>query len=94
MQKLGTVANGFIGDLMKRKEIAYAFTTFNTSNPQYLLNVDDAKAKQLGVSVSDILGTMQVYYGSSFASDFNRFGKYYRVIVEADVPYRAGSLPS
>ncbi|HEY4154373.1 MAG TPA: efflux RND transporter permease subunit, partial [Puia sp.] len=90
LEKLGSVANGFIGDLMKRKEIAYAFTTFNTSNPQYLLDVDDAKAKQLGVSVSDILGTLQVYYGSSFASDFNRFGKYYRVIVQADVPYRTG----
>ncbi|MDP4211739.1 MAG: efflux RND transporter permease subunit [Bacteroidota bacterium] len=88
LQKLGAVANGFIGDLMKRKEIAYAFTTFNTSNPQYMLNVDDAKAKQLGVSVSDILATMQVYYGSSFASDFNRFGKYYRVIVQADATYR------
>lgn len=89
LQKLGSVANGFIGDLMKRKEIAYAFTTFNTANPQYMLNVDDAKAKQLGVSVSDILNTMQVYYGSSFASDFNRFGKYYRVIVQADAPYRS-----
>jgi HAE1 family hydrophobic/amphiphilic exporter-1 len=88
LEKLGSVANGFIGELMKRKEIAYAFTTFNTSNPQYMLDIDDAKAKQLGVSVSDILNTLQVYYGSSFASDFNRFGKYYRVIVQADVPYR------
>ena len=88
LEKLGSVANGFIGELMKRKEIAYAFTTFNTSNPQYMLDVDDAKAKQLGVSVSDILNTLQVYYGSSFASDFNRFGKYYRVIVQADAAYR------
>ena len=74
---------------MQRKEVAYAFTTFSTGNPQYLLNVNDAKAKQLGVSVSDLLQTLQVYYGSSFASDFNRFGKYYRVIVQADVAYRA-----
>jgi len=88
LEKLGSVANGFIGELMKRKEVGYAFTTFNTSNPQYMLDIDDAKAKQLGVSVSDILNTLQVYYGSSFASDFNRFGKYYRVIVQADVPYR------
>jgi HAE1 family hydrophobic/amphiphilic exporter-1 len=88
LEKLGAVSNGFIGELMKRKEVAYAFTTFNTANPQYMLDVDNAKAKQLGVSVSDILGTLQVYYGSSFASDFNRFGKYYRVIVQADVAYR------
>ena len=90
LEKLGSVANDFVGKLMQRKEIAYALTTFNTANPQYMLNVDNAKAKQLGVSVNDILGTMQVYYGSSFASDFNRFGKYYRVIVEADIPYRSG----
>src|SRR5271170_3039665 len=74
---------------MQRKEIAIAFTTFSTGNPQYMINVNDARTKQLGVSVSDLLQTLQVYYGSSFASDFNRFGKYYRVIVQADVPYRA-----
>jgi hydrophobic/amphiphilic exporter-1 (mainly G- bacteria), HAE1 family len=89
LDKLGTTAYGFIGELMQRKEIAYAFTTFNTGNPQYMLNVNEAKAKQLGVSVSDLLQTLQVYYGSSFASDFNRFGKYYRVIVQADIGYRA-----
>jgi HAE1 family hydrophobic/amphiphilic exporter-1 len=88
LDKLGNTANGFIGELMKRKEIAYAFTTFNTGNPQYLLHVDEAKAKQLGISISGLLQTLQVYYGSSFASDFNRFGKYYRVIVQADVAYR------
>lgn len=89
LDKLSATANGFIGELMKHKEIGYAFTTFNTANPQYMLDINEAKAKQLGVSVSDLLQTMQVYYGSSFASDFNRFGKYYRVIVQADVQYRA-----
>ena len=53
-----------------------------------MVEIDNAKARQLDVSVNDLLQTMQVYYGSSFASDFNRFGKYYRVIVQADVPYR------
>ncbi len=88
LTSLGNVTNGFVGELYKRPEIAFAFTTFNTRNPQYLLNIDNAKAKQLNVSVANILGTMQVYFGSSFVSDFNRFGKYYRVIVEADIPYR------
>jgi HAE1 family hydrophobic/amphiphilic exporter-1 len=88
LNKLEGTAYGFIGELMKRKEIAYAFTTFNTANPQYMLEIDDAKSKQLGVSVSDLLQTLQIYYGSSFVSDFNRFGKYYRVIAQADVPYR------
>jgi HAE1 family hydrophobic/amphiphilic exporter-1 len=88
LDKLAATAYGFIGELMKRKEIAYAFTTFNTGNPQYMLNVNEGKAKQLGVSVSEVLRTLQVYYGSSFASDFNRFGKYYRVVVQADVEFR------
>lgn len=89
LDKLGNTAYGFIGELMQRKEIAYAFTTFSTGNPQYMLDINDAKARQLGVSVSDLLQTLQVYYGSSLASDLNRFGKFYRVIVQADVPYRA-----
>lgn len=89
LDKLGYTAYGFIGELMKRPEIAYAFTTFNTANPQYMIEIDEMRAKQMGVNVSDLLQTLQVYYGSSFASDFNRFGKYYRVIVQADVDYRA-----
>jgi HAE1 family hydrophobic/amphiphilic exporter-1 len=89
LDRMANTAYGFIGELMKRKEIAYAFTTFNTSNPQYMLDINEEKAKQLGVSVNELMQTLQVYYGSSFASDFNRFGKFYRVIVQADVPYRA-----
>ena len=89
LDKLANTAYGMIGELMQRKEIAYAFTTFNTGNPQFMVSIDEAKANQLGVSVSDLLQTLQVYYGSSFASDFNRFGKFYRVIVQADVPYRS-----
>jgi len=89
LDKLSTTANDFIAALLKRKEIGYAFTTFNTNNPQYLLDINEAKAQQLGVTVSDLLQTLQVYYGSSFASDFNRFGKYYRVVVQADAQYRA-----
>ena len=88
LDKLGGTAYGMIGALMQRPEIAYAFTTFSTGNPQYMLRLNESKAKQLGVSVSEVLKTLQVYYGSSFASDFNRFGKYYRVIVQADVEYR------
>ena len=88
LEKLGTTAWGFVGALSQRKEVASAFTTFNTGNPQYSIEVDEDKAKQLGVSVSDLMSTLQIYYGSSFVSDFNRFGKYYRVMAQADVPYR------
>jgi hydrophobic/amphiphilic exporter-1 (mainly G- bacteria), HAE1 family len=89
LDQLGNTAYAFIGALMKRKEIAAAFTTFSAGNPQYMIEVDNSKAKQLGVSIADLMQTMQIYYGSSFVSDFNRFGKYYRVMAQADIPYRA-----
>jgi multidrug efflux pump subunit AcrB len=59
---------------MKRPEIMMAFTTFKADYPQYELQVDDIKAEQLGVSTKSILQTMQAYFGSAQASDFNRFG--------------------
>ncbi|GAB3988562.1 efflux RND transporter permease subunit [Spirosoma daeguense] len=89
LDKLSATANAFIEEVQKRPEIAAAFTTFDTQTPQFELEMDVKKAKQLGVSTSDILQTMQVYYGTTFASDFNRFGKFYRVIAQADAPYRA-----
>jgi HAE1 family hydrophobic/amphiphilic exporter-1 len=89
LDKFSGVANNFIGEVMKRPEIAVAFTTFKADYPQLQLDINDEKADQLGVSVKDILQTMQTYFGSSQASDFNRFGKYYRVIVQADVADRA-----
>lgn len=88
IERLNQVTNNFAAALMKRKEIANAYSFYNTGIPQYLMDVDNAKAKQLNVTLNDILTTMQVYYGSRYASDFNRFGKYYRVIVQADIPYR------
>ncbi len=96
LDDLGKTAYGFIGALMQRPEIAAAFTTFSVGNPQFQIEVDNEKTKQLGVNVSDLLQTLQVYYGSSFVSDFNRFGKYYRVMAQADVQYRedASSLNS
>ncbi len=88
LQTFGETANGFIGALMARPEIAFAFTTFNAGYPQYELLVDDVKASQLGVRIDELLGVMQAYYGSFQASDFNRFGKYYRVIVQAEAEDR------
>jgi hydrophobic/amphiphilic exporter-1 (mainly G- bacteria), HAE1 family len=88
LDKLAATAHALIGALMQRKEIGYAFTTFASGNPQYQIEVDNNKAKQLNVSITDLMQTLQIYYGSSFVSDFNRFGKYYRVMAQADVPYR------
>jgi len=85
LDKFSGIANNFIGKLMQKPAIAYAFTSFKADYPQLQLEVNDEKANQLGVNVKDVLQTMQAYFGSAQASDFNRFGKYYRVIVQADV---------
>lgn len=83
LQNLGNISYGMMGALMQRPEVALAYTTFDVSYPQYEVLVDEVKAAQLGVTVSDVLGVMQGYYGSIQSSDFNRFGKYYRVLVQA-----------
>jgi len=88
LDKFSGVASNFIGKLMAKPAIAYAFTSFKADYPQLQLEVDDEKAAQLGVNVKDILSTMQAYFGTAQASDFNRFGKYYRVIVQADIADR------
>src|SRR5690606_18845346 len=85
LSKFSGIGQNFIGELMKRPEIMIAFSTFKADYPQYELHVDDIKAEQLGVSTKSILQTMQAYFGSTQASDFNRFGKYYRVVVQADI---------
>ena len=80
----GDVTNNFISKLQERPEIDIAFTSFKSDYPQLDLLVDEEKAAQLQVKVRDILETMQTYFGSTQASDFNRFGKYFRVILQAD----------
>ena len=89
LDKFSAVGNNFIGELMKRPEIAVAFTSFRADYPQFEMEVDDVKADQLGVSVKELMQTVQAYYGSAQVSDFNRFGKYYRVMVQADKGTRA-----
>lgn len=89
IEDFNKVANEFLTELGKRKEIQYARTAFNPNFPQYMIDVDVAKAKRDGLTVADILGTMQGYYGGVYSSNFNRFGKQYRVIFQADASYRA-----
>ncbi|WP_312296546.1 efflux RND transporter permease subunit [Chryseobacterium sp.] len=88
LQNLGNISYGMMGALMQRPEVAVAFTTFDVTYPQFEVLVDEVKSAQLGVNVSDVLGVMQGYYGSIQASDFNRFGKYYRVLVQSTAEAR------
>jgi hydrophobe/amphiphile efflux-1 (HAE1) family protein len=88
LDKFSGIANNFIAKLMQKPAVAYAFTSYKADYPQLQLEIDDEKANQLGVNVKDILSTMQAYFGTAQASDFNRFGKYYRVVVQADIADR------
>jgi HAE1 family hydrophobic/amphiphilic exporter-1 len=88
LHKFDGVAKEFIGELMKRPEIAAAFTTFKATYPQYELVVDNVKAADIGVNVKDLMTVLQAYYGSQQVSDFNRFGKYYRVVMQAETDDR------
>ena len=78
----------FIADLNQRPEIQMAYTTFDTKFPQYLVEVDAARCKRMGVSPSDVLSVMSGYIGSNYASNLNRFSKLYRVYVQADKNFR------
>ena len=78
------VAQDFLAELTKRPEISTAATTFNPTFPQYLVDVDVAKCKRAGISPRDVLSALQGYFGGIYASNFNRFGKLYRVMIQAD----------
>lgn len=83
------VSTDFLAALNQRPEIQFASTSFNPNFPQYLININVAKVKDAGLSVSDILSTMQGYYGGVYASNFNQFGKQWRVIYQAEPAFRA-----
>src|SRR4029453_3038934 len=70
-------------------ELAGVFSSFPLNVPQLWADIDRTKARQLGVPVTDVFDTMQIYLGSLYANDFNKFGRTYSVRVQADAPYRA-----
>ena len=76
------VTKEFIAGLNKRPEIQMAQTSYNPSYPQYMIHMDVAKCKQSGISPSTVLSTLQGYYGGLYASNFNAYGKLYRVMVQ------------
>ncbi|MCX4302219.1 MAG: efflux RND transporter permease subunit [Alistipes sp.] len=78
----------FVGALNQRPEIGRAYSTFNISFPQYIVDIDAAKAKRSGISPSEILSTLSGYYGGQYVSNINRFSKVYRVMIQADPKYR------
>ena len=84
LDRFFNVVTDYIAALNARPEISRAQTTFNPSFPQYMLDIDAAACKKAGISPSDILSTMQGYYGGLYASNFNSYGKMYRVMIQAE----------
>ncbi|AWG24355.1 efflux RND transporter permease subunit [Flavobacterium kingsejongi] len=88
-QTVSGVTGEFLQALNQRPEIQYAMTNFNPNFPQYQMDINIERAKDAGVAISDIFNTMQGYYGGLYTTDFNRFGKQFRVMIQAKPEQRA-----
>ncbi|VXC76821.1 Efflux pump membrane transporter BepE [Burkholderia sp. 8Y] len=86
---LADATQAFIKRASQTPELGPTFSSYQINVPQLNVDLDRVKAKQLGVSVTDVFDTMQVYLGSLYVNDFNRFGRVYQVRVQADAPFRA-----
>ncbi|MET0194021.1 MAG: efflux RND transporter permease subunit, partial [Hyphomicrobiaceae bacterium] len=90
-EALDQAIKAFVGKASQAPEIAGLFSSFRINVPQLYADVDRVKARQLGVTVTDVFETMQIYLGSLYVNDFNKFGRTYSVRVQADAKYRARS---
>ncbi|QES89067.1 efflux RND transporter permease subunit [Rhizosphaericola mali] len=89
VQYTAQVTKDFIETLKKRKEIGSAFTTFDASFPQYMINIDYDMAAKRGVTVDNAMGNLQTLLGSTYATNFIRFNQMYKVYVQSGPEYRA-----
>ncbi|MGJ7541343.1 efflux RND transporter permease subunit [Variovorax sp. LT1R16] len=87
--QMDSAVKAFMAKAYQTPELAGMFTSWQVNVPQLYADIDRTKARQLGVPVTDIFDTMQIYLGSLYANDFNKFGRTYSVRVQADAPYRA-----
>ena len=86
--EFGNLVNEFIAELSQQEAVDNAFTSYNTNFPQYKLNIDYKKAKALGVSVKDMMFTVQSNFGQTRVGDFNRFTRQYGVFMQSDISFR------
>jgi multidrug efflux pump len=87
--ELYSATQALLGRAYQTPQLAGIFSGFQINVPQLEVDVDREKVKQQGISLTDLFQTMQAYLGSVYVNDFNRFGRTYQVIVQADAPYRA-----
>ena len=83
-----TTTQQYLGALNQRPEIAMAYSTFDVRYPQWTVEVDAAKCKRAGITPDAVLSTLSGYYGGQYVSNFNRFSKVYRVMIQADPMFR------
>ncbi|HRO46924.1 multidrug efflux RND transporter permease subunit [Agriterribacter sp.] len=83
------ISRDFLAKVNQRPEIAMAYTFFTARTPSYQVDVDREQAKKLGVSISDVYGTLSTFLGSSYINDFNLYGRNFRVMTQADSSYRS-----
>ncbi|WP_175752523.1 efflux RND transporter permease subunit [Burkholderia ambifaria] len=88
-ERLNEVTQAFIKRAASAPELGPLFSSYQINVPQLNVDIDRVRAKQLGIPVTDVFDTMQVYLGSLYVNDFNRFGRVYQVRVQADSPFRA-----
>ncbi|MHA7926357.1 MAG: efflux RND transporter permease subunit [Marinobacter sp.] len=88
VSELAQVMNGLIYEANQREELSRVYSTYRANIPQYLLEVERNKAKALGIELSDIFSTLQTQLGSLYVNDFTRFGKNYRVLLQAEGEFR------
>jgi multidrug efflux pump len=86
---LDQATKAFLAKAYQAPELAGLFSTYQVNVPQLYADIDRTKARQLGVPVTEVFETMQIYLGSLYVNDFNKFGRTYSVRVQADAPYRA-----
>lgn len=80
---LSKVTDDFLAELNKRPEIKMAYTSFSSKFPQYRVDIDESQCQRAGITTQDVINTLSGYFGSIYASNFNRFTKLYRVIIQA-----------
>ena len=88
-EALNDATKAFMTAMQKAPEIAGVFSSFQVNVPQLFADIDRTKALQLGVPVTEVFNTLQIYLGSYYVNDFNKFGRTYSVYVQADAPFRA-----
>jgi multidrug efflux pump len=87
--KLDAAVKDFLAKAYQAPELAGMFSGYQVNVPQLYADIDRTKARQLGVAVTEVFDTMQIYLGSLYVNDFNKFGRTYSVRVQADAPFRA-----